>query len=143
MHKGAASVGGLFHFKFGGHCSLLESKRTIVDPGAEWFAANDPGTYFIWFFYWPQVQYTLQFDSMDENRASPRLRTLKGGSIIFGLAPGVDCVIRNMSDTGACLEVKGTVGIPDDFILLIKPEILKRNCHVAWRSAHRIGVLFR
>jgi PilZ domain len=79
---------------------------------------------------------------MKIERQSPRLRTLKGGSIIFGLAAGINCVIRNMSKTGACLEVESPVGVPDAFTLLIKPEILKRACHVAWRSAKRIGVRF-
>lgn len=79
---------------------------------------------------------------MEERRATPRNRTYKGGSIIFGLAAGVDCVIRNLSDTGASLEVESPVGIPDDFTLLIKPELLKRRCQIEWRSANRIGVQF-
>ena len=78
---------------------------------------------------------------MDKRRA-PRLRTLKGGSIIFGLAAAVDCVVRNMSETGAALDVESPVGIPDEFTLLIKPEFTKRNCKVAWRSAKRLGVEF-
>jgi hypothetical protein len=77
-----------------------------------------------------------------EHRTSPRLRTLKGGSILFGTAAAIDCTIRNMSETGAALEIESPVGIPDDFTLLIKPELIKRNCHVVWRSAKRIGVRF-
>jgi hypothetical protein len=48
-----------------------------------------------------------------------------------------------MSDTGAALEVESPVGIPDDFSLLIRPEILKRRCQVVWRKERRIGVRFR
>ena len=77
-----------------------------------------------------------------DKRAAPRLRTLKGGSIEFGLAAAIDCVIRNMSETGAALEVETPVGIPNDFTLLIKPELVRRNCRVVWLSAKRIGVLF-
>jgi hypothetical protein len=72
-------------------------------------------------------------------RRAPRLRTLKGGSIIFGLAAAVDCVIRNKSATSAALEVESPVGIPDEVTLLIKPEFTKRSCKVAWRSAKRPG----
>lgn len=79
---------------------------------------------------------------MAELRGSPRLRTFKGGSIIFGVAAAIDCIIRNMSDNGAALEVESPVGIPDDFTLLIKPEFVKRNCHVVWRASKRIGVRF-
>ena len=67
---------------------------------------------------------------------------MKGGSILFGLAPAIDCVIRNMSETGAGLEVESPIGIPDDFTLLIKSDIVKRKCHVAWRKAKRTGVCF-
>ena len=79
---------------------------------------------------------------MSEARRSPRLRTFKGGSIIFGVAASIECIIRNMSETGAALEVESPVGIPDQFTLLIKPEFVKRNCRVIWRSAKRIGVAF-
>ena len=80
--------------------------------------------------------------SLPERRGAPRLRTLKGGSIVFGTAAAIDCVIRNMSETGAALEVDSPIGIPDDFALLIKPETIMRNCHVIWRTAKRIGVRF-
>ena len=79
---------------------------------------------------------------MAEQRGGPRFRTIKGGSIIFGSAAAIDCIIRNMSDTGAALEVEIPAGIPDDFTLLIRPEIIKRNCHVVWRTKRRIGVRF-
>jgi hypothetical protein len=54
----------------------------------------------------------------------------------------VECVIRNLSDTGALLEFSATVTLPDTFKLIIKPEIITRNCKVARRSAQRIGVEF-
>ena len=79
---------------------------------------------------------------MDEHRRSQRQRTLKGGSISFGSAPSIDCVVRNLSETGACLEVASS-SIPDNFTLIIRPEILKRSCQIAWRSAQRIGVHFK
>jgi hypothetical protein len=80
---------------------------------------------------------------MIEKRASPRVRTLKRGSIVFGVASTVDCTVRNLSETGACLEVASPIGIPDDFTLQIRPEPTRRDCHVAWRSANRIGVYFK
>ena len=61
---------------------------------------------------------------------------------MFGSTAAIDCIIRNMSDTGAELEVENPVGIPDDFTLLIRPEIIKRNCQVVWRTKRRIGVRF-
>jgi len=78
---------------------------------------------------------------MSEKRRAPRLRTLKGGLILFGTAPAFDCTIRNMSTIGALLLIN-PIGIPDEFTLVIKPEMVKRSCRVAWRSADKIGVHF-
>ena len=41
---------------------------------------------------------------MDEHRIAPRHRVLKAGSIIFG-GGAIDCTVRNLSETGAALEV--------------------------------------
>ena len=79
---------------------------------------------------------------MTEKRRTPRQRTLKGGTITFGFAAGISCIIRNMSGAGATLEVESPVGIPAEFTLLIRPEITRRKCRVTWRSAKRIGVKF-
>jgi hypothetical protein len=79
---------------------------------------------------------------MEERRGSPRLRTSKGGSIIFGLAPPIDCIVRNLSDTGAGLDIDFVAAVPDRFQLLIKPELTKRHCPVIWRAQGTIGVKF-
>ena len=80
---------------------------------------------------------------MQEHRAHPRHRTLKAGTIEFNRAGGISCMIRNLSETGACLEVTSPLGIPDDFKLVVEPEHLQRLCHVAWRKPNRIGVEFK
>jgi PilZ domain len=80
---------------------------------------------------------------MDERRKAHRHRTLKGGSISFNRAGGIDCRVRNLSPAGACLEVASQVGIPDDFMLVIETDHLKMPCHVIWRTVTRMGVEFR
>ena len=75
-----------------------------------------------------------------KNRA-PTQRTYKSGSISFN-GGGIDCVIRNLSTTGACLDVESQVGIPENFTLVIKPDNLRHPCQVAWRKARQIGVRF-
>ena len=79
---------------------------------------------------------------MDERRKELRHRTLKGGSIAFDRGGGCDCTIRNLSETGALLEVENLTGFPEGFTLFIRPENLKRSCAVAWRRGNRLGVLF-
>lgn len=74
---------------------------------------------------------------------SPRIRTYKGGSILIGTLPPVECLVRNLSETGACLEVQGHIRPPETFTLIIRPELLRRTCAVAWRDPPRVGVHFK
>ena len=79
--------------------------------------------------------------NMDEPRIAPRHRTLKAGTIEFG-GGGIDCTVRNISETGAALEVVTPLFIPDRFTLFVPSAQLKRQCHIAWRKQKRIGVTF-
>ena len=89
-----------------------------------------------------RLENTNTEDMEQQQKRSHRLRTLKGGSIRFRGDAGIDCVIRNMSATGALLEVENPVGIPDKFTLVSMPENMKRRCQVVWRKSKRIGVRF-
>ena len=80
---------------------------------------------------------------MDENRKVQRRRTLKAGTISLHLGGAIDCKIRNLSSTGARLEVTSQLGIPDSFILLTKPDRIQHPCRVKWRKDHHIGVVFQ
>ena len=51
------------------------------------------------------------------------------------------CVIRNLSDGGAKLEVASVRGIPDQFQLLV-PQHRPQQCRVVWRALREMGVQF-
>lgn len=78
---------------------------------------------------------------MIDSRQRRRQRVLKGGKIYFDHAV-IDCAVRNVSETGAMLEIESPIGIPNNFSLIITQTALQRPCRIAWRSARRIGVLF-
>jgi len=78
----------------------------------------------------------------EERRKLPRQRTFKGGTILFEPGGTMDCVVRNLTAAGACLEATHSATLPDRFALIIKPESVKRSCAVVWRSEGRIGVRF-
>jgi hypothetical protein len=78
---------------------------------------------------------------MDHQRIVPRRRVLKAGSIECG-GEAIDCHVRNLSDTGAALEVLSPLYIPDRFTLVVRTDQLTRACHVIWRKQKRIGVAF-
>jgi hypothetical protein len=80
--------------------------------------------------------------SMEGNRIAPRRRVLKAGSIGLGSGGAIDCTVRNISETGAALEVATPLYIPDRFTLFVQADQLKRACRVVWRKERRMGVTF-
>jgi len=78
---------------------------------------------------------------MNGQRIASRRRVLKAGSIEFG-GGEFECTIRNLSETGAALEVMTPLYIPDRFTLVFQSEESKRACRVVWRKQKRIGVTF-
>jgi hypothetical protein len=78
---------------------------------------------------------------MVETRSDPRHRVLKAGTIDFG-GGGIDCTVRNLSPTGAALEVVSQTGVPEKFTLVVSGDGLHLPCHIVWRKAYRIGVRF-
>jgi hypothetical protein len=76
-----------------------------------------------------------------ERRAAPRRPVLMSGVIKF--ADGTaDCLICDMSISGAAIEVTGPQVIPERFDLVFKGDDTPLPCYVVWRRANRIGVAF-
>ncbi|TYL82183.1 PilZ domain-containing protein [Bradyrhizobium rifense] len=76
-----------------------------------------------------------------EHRVAPRRRTLKAGTISFG-GGAITCAVRNLSVTGAMLDVTSPVGIPERFSLVVETEQASWPAVVVWRKDKRIGVRF-
>ncbi len=81
---------------------------------------------------------------MDEDhRRAPRRRTLKGATIVFGDGNfTVKCLVKNVSETGALLDMESTSEVPNQFRLVFDDRSTDRRCNVAWRSSKRLGVTF-
>jgi hypothetical protein len=78
---------------------------------------------------------------MIEKRATPRHRVFKRGTIAFG-GGGIDCMVRNLSESGARIEVACQVGLPPSFMLVIEADQFIRRCRPVWSAQQRIGVAF-
>jgi hypothetical protein len=78
---------------------------------------------------------------MVETRIAPRYRVMKAAKIAFIGGP-IDCKVRDISTTGAALEVSSQIGIPESFTLVMPDDGLRLPCHVVWRKDFRIGVAF-
>jgi hypothetical protein len=78
---------------------------------------------------------------MEERRAAPRHRVLKAGTIEFG-GDALPCTVRNLSASGAGIEIMGPLWFPDHFVLALPSEGWRRPCRVIWRDERRVGVVF-
>jgi len=80
---------------------------------------------------------------MLERRISgPRQRVFKAATLEFKNGGGVSGLVKNLSGSGATLQVENVLGIPDEFYLVIGSDHFKRACRTAWRKPNRIGVKF-
>jgi hypothetical protein len=75
-----------------------------------------------------------------DRRTSPRKRILRGGLAGWQNGDSSACIVHNLSDTGAQLQIRGPV--PKTFNLVIDGDHVSRSCSVIWRNANRVGVKF-
>jgi len=77
-----------------------------------------------------------------ERRSEPRVRTFKSGKIAFNRHFSVfDCLVRNLTSHGACLEVADSLGVPTHFDLVLS-DGTTHPCRMIWRFGDRVGVTF-
>ena len=78
---------------------------------------------------------------MEEKRISPRHRIMKPGMIGFN-GSGIECLVCNVSESGAAIEIRGAIRVPESFHLTVDSEAIKTDCRVVWRKYQRLGVTF-
>jgi hypothetical protein len=80
---------------------------------------------------------------MLDRRQRARNKVFFGGVAAIN-EPGstMDCVVRNISEHGACVEFDSAVKLPDEFSLTIarKGRYLSR---MIWRQANKVGLALR
>lgn len=78
---------------------------------------------------------------MIEKRAAQRHRVFKGGTVTFE-GSGVACTVRNISDSGAAIDLENPGLLPHAFTLSISRDNFVRNCRAVWRNDRRLGIAF-
>jgi hypothetical protein len=80
----------------------------------------------------------------DNARRTLRRRTLKNGKIVLPGSWGIyDCIIKDVSDSGARLRLSGdSVILPTQFELIFVTEGLTYPVHLRWRRDREAGVEF-
>jgi hypothetical protein len=81
--------------------------------------------------------------SEEDQRRAPRRRVLKSGTVAYNERhTTLPCSVRDISTTGARVQVEGSICAPDTFDLLIPLDGLEASCEVVWRNGQEVGVRF-
>ncbi|HZP68301.1 MAG TPA: PilZ domain-containing protein [Pseudolabrys sp.] len=79
---------------------------------------------------------------MIERRKSVRSRVLKSAKLVLGHSSIIDCVVRNLTNTGARIQIANTVDLPQAFEMTFDGGRSIRPCRLVWRTVTETGVEF-
>jgi hypothetical protein len=80
---------------------------------------------------------------MGNKRSAIRTRTLLKGVAIFNNRQSTaDCLVRNMSASGARLRLWNAELLPEHFDLIVPHKAVTYRARIAWRGDGEIGVVF-
>jgi len=80
---------------------------------------------------------------LEERRRAERTRTYLPALVTaIGRREPIECVVRDISHTGARLELPNAASLPDAFVLRISGEHGDKNCLIARRGEGMVGVKF-
>ena len=85
---------------------------------------------------------TLRRVRDDEERSHPRREVHIAAKINLGGGSLHDCMVLDISDSGARIAIKAPQDIPDEFLICLTPHgfPVVRRCRLIWRSDSEIGV---
>ena len=79
----------------------------------------------------------------DELRRNVRKRTFLRGRILYNAgAASMDCIVRDLSHSGARLELSETSALPEVFDLYIQTKDATFRATMCWRRGGEVGVTF-
>lgn len=79
---------------------------------------------------------------MQERRKLTRTRVLKGAKFLLGNSSVIDCVVRDLTNVGAGVEVPNTMGLPETLDLTFDNGRTIRPSQCVWRKLNKTGVKF-
>ena len=78
-----------------------------------------------------------------------RRQTIRGKVFLGGVAEfnengsTMDCIVRNVSEAGACVELDQGAKLPEEINLTIPRKGRSFLARLIWRQANRVGLAFR
>lgn len=77
-----------------------------------------------------------------ERRGPQRYPTLGAAFAFVDTGEMIECVLRDISEEGACLQGAGIAGLPSRFELWLPTEGVSGFACIKWRNRHACGILF-
>ncbi|MDE1996305.1 MAG: sensor domain-containing diguanylate cyclase [Rhizobiaceae bacterium] len=79
-----------------------------------------------------------------DHAAGSRRRVLKAGTILFNdRRSTIDCTVKSLGEDSAALSVSNSLGVPSEFVLVIKGEGFETTCQVVAQDRQNLEVAFR
>ena len=79
---------------------------------------------------------------MQERRERPRSRVLKSAKFVLSKSSVFDCVVRDLTNVGAGIEIPNAVDLPEVLGMTFDGGRSIRPCRIVWRTFFRTGVKF-
>jgi hypothetical protein len=79
---------------------------------------------------------------MQERRKVTRTRVLKGAKMLLGKSSAIDCVAKDVTNSGTGLQVPTTNDLPESLDLTLDSGHTIRRCRLVWRKLNNVGVEF-
>jgi hypothetical protein len=79
---------------------------------------------------------------MQERRAGVRCRVLKDAKLILGSASVLDCLVHNLTNRGATIDIAYAADLPENLSMTFDGGRTIRQCRLVWRKYNQIGVQF-
>src|ERR1700759_2770867 len=81
---------------------------------------------------------------MQDRRHGARDKVFMGGvAEINDSGSTMNCVVRNFSDRGACVELESAAKLPDQMRVTIARKGRSYLARMIWRPANRVGLAFK
>jgi hypothetical protein len=80
--------------------------------------------------------------TMLDRRCFQRTKVFKGAQLVLAGRSTIRCIVRDLSNHGACLQLTSTAGLPAEFDLTFDTGHTLRKCRIAWQNLTNVGVSF-
>jgi hypothetical protein len=85
---------------------------------------------------------TIETETPTNRRRKPRRTVFNRAYIYFhGVDACIDCLVLDLSESGARLAIESSLDIPDLF-KLVRKNLPTLHCQTVWREGKSIGVRF-